>query len=164
MGRPCRNGRPVASQAIRQIAGQKSGPRGGEVVKDRRHSLDFAETNLNPTTAGEPRSPEMHAREARLRAALGPSVAMIATPPPGAVIAAPAQRLRRDATTWDFRPRKCCAGTARKGCLFSRTAATVTHSPRRARRICTNDLATARLEQKDPPRVDAARWILSCFY
>src|SRR5438105_5538976 len=52
-----RNGCPVASQAIRQIAGQESGPRRGAVVKYRRRSLVFAKANMNPAAAGEPRAP-----------------------------------------------------------------------------------------------------------
>ena len=111
---------PVASQAIRQIAGQESGPRGGEVVKYRRHSLDFAKTDMNPAAADEPRSPQ----GARTQGALseprsGHSAARVDLPRRQAPSSRPTgQRLRRDATTWHFRPREHCAGNSAQGLLI----------------------------------------------
>jgi hypothetical protein len=91
----------------------------------------------------------------------GPFAARVAPPPPGAIIAA-----RRSKSS----PRRHDAALSAAGTLLG--------TPRQYHGNCRaftakgpliwmapNNLATTHLaKQKDPPRVDATRWILSCFY
>jgi hypothetical protein len=133
-GRPCRNGCPVASQAIRQIAGQESGRRGGEVAKYRRHSLVFAKTIVNP--AAETAFREVQASDALYEPRFGPCAAKVDPPLPGAIIAAHRSKTSPRRHDVALRRRNVALETARRSCISCLTAASVTLSPRRARRIC----------------------------
>jgi len=91
---------------------------------------------MNPVAAGEPRSP----RGGRARGALMSRAWVVrgdvAPPPPGVVIAAHRSKTSPRRHDVALGRGNIALGTSRKGCGFSRAAATVTHSPRRARRIC----------------------------
>jgi hypothetical protein len=97
----------------------KNPGRSSEVVKYPRYSLDFAKTNMNPD---EPRSP----RGGRARGTLTSRAWVLPRRWSGPPVKDFAETPRRGA----FGRENVALGTARKGCLFSRTAATVTHSPR----------------------------------
>ena len=101
------------------------------MVKYRRHRLVFAKTNMKPAAAGEPRSPP----GGRTRGTLTSRAWVLPRPrsngrcpaPSGPPIKDSAETPRRGAC----RRRNVALGTARRGCISSRAAATVTLSPRR---------------------------------
>jgi len=126
-----------------KLRAKKSAPRGGGVVNT---------VGTASAAAGEPRSP----RGARTRGTLTSrawvlpwrwSLRRRPAPSPRP----PGQRLRRDATTWDFRPRERCAGNSAQGLLIlpyrgNCHAFTAKGSPdlHGAKRSCHDTLGTKR--------------------
>jgi hypothetical protein len=112
---------------------------------------------MNPAAADEPRSP----RGGRARGTLTSRAWLLSA----AMVRPTGQRLRRDATTWHFRPRERCAGNSAQGLLYSPGnchAFTTKGSPdlHDAKRPCRGTLGTKRSTARRCRAVDPTVFLL----